>query len=81
MKTTDLQKVLDMLIGFFETGNTITDSAAKAIFMEDGEYDAYWQGVIDEFRQSLDWTGVRAPESEYLSLCLRSLRDRIDSQE
>ncbi|WP_419176164.1 hypothetical protein [Desulfosediminicola sp.] len=80
MKTNELLKVLDMLISFFETGNTVTDSAAKAIFMEDGEYDEYWQGVVDEFRQSVDWTGVRAPESEFLSFCLRNLRDKIDNQ-
>lgn len=81
MKASDPEKVLEMLINYFETGNAATDSAAKAIFLEDGEYDDYWRGALEEFRQSIDWTGVRGPESEFLALCLRSLRDRGAAQD
>jgi len=80
MNTSDPEKVLDLLIEYFETGNAATDAAAKAIFTEDGEYDDHWREVLDEFRQGIDWTGVRGPEAEFLALSLKSLRERLSDK-
>lgn len=80
MNDVDSLKVLDILIDFFEAGNSLTDSAAKLILKEDGEYEDYWSRVIKQFGSSVDWTGIRAPEAEFLSLQLRLIKEQLESK-
>lgn len=65
-----MQRGLTALIEYFEAGNPDSDAAAKAVLAADGDQE-YWRAEIEEFRQSVEWTGLRGPEAEILASRLR----------
>jgi hypothetical protein len=74
MNKSEVQRALQTLITYFETGNKETDAVAKDIFASDAYY---WQAVVERFRQGTDWTGIRAPEAEMLAFALREAGDLL----
>jgi hypothetical protein len=72
MERSEIQRVLESLITYFETGTKETDAAAKAIIAYDADY---WREAIERFQQGTEWTGIRAPEAEMLASALREASD------
>ncbi|MEW6426454.1 MAG: hypothetical protein AB1568_00320 [Thermodesulfobacteriota bacterium] len=65
------RQLLQIMLVYFETGNQETDGAAKNIFETAVDYRGRWQEEVARFRQSSDWSGLRAPEAELLAAALR----------
>lgn len=74
MKNNDSDKVLQLLIEYFETGNTQTDAVAKIILQSSSEYKEYWSEKLDQFQNGIEWTGIRTVEAEILTTALRQLQ-------
>lgn len=69
--------LLQTLIDYFEAGNQETDAAAKAIIASDFDYGDKWQGEIKELLAEADWTGLRAPEAEIVTMGLLRLQKMV----
>lgn len=65
--------ILELLIEYFDIGNTETDSVAKMILQSSHDYTSYWQDEVRKFQSGTDWTGIRAAEAELISSALRTL--------
>lgn len=70
--------VLHLLIDYFESGNTETDAAAKAVIESDMDGREIWSEVIRQYRQGAEWTGLRAPEAEILANALREISPQVE---
>lgn len=77
MDTREVERALNTLIDYFESGNKESDGAAKAVLAADGDYQEYWRAEIETFRQSAEWTGLRGPEAEILANRLRQAMQQI----
>ncbi len=77
MDRSEVQRTLQTLITYFETGIKETDAAAKAILDSESEY---WQGPVERYRNSPDWTGIRSPEAELLALALQEAKDFLEDR-
>jgi hypothetical protein len=77
MNRIEVQQALQTLISYFETGNQETDAAAKAIVASDADNR---QEAIERFRNSTEWTGIRAPEAEMLALALREASEVYEAR-
>ncbi|HHO49038.1 MAG TPA: hypothetical protein ENN06_11405 [Desulfobacteraceae bacterium] len=79
-RNTALQ-LLQTMIDYFETGTRETDQAAKAILEWDFQSPVDWPAAITRFRESIEWTGVRAPEAEMIAAALRFIRQQLAERE
>ena len=69
--------LLQAMIDYFEAGNKESDGAAKNIIESDADGLGYWQEHMENFRQTGQWTGLRAPEAEVIAAVLRQVRARL----
>jgi hypothetical protein len=77
MDAKEIQQALNILIDYFEAGNSESDAVAKAILVSDSKYNEYWHPAIERFRISVEWTGLRGPEAEMLANRLRQAAELV----
>lgn len=79
MDRIDAHRITELLIEFFETGNSETDSVAKYILHSAADYTTYWKDEIDRIQSGPDWTGIRVVEAEIICHTLRTLSEKSQS--
>lgn len=67
----DSDRIMILLIEYFEAGNKESDSVAKKILQSSPDYATFWQSEVDRIQQGTQWTGLRAVEAEIISSVLR----------
>lgn len=79
MNHIDSKRLIALLIDYFETGNTETDTMAKMILKSSPDYNDYWKSEVERIQAGIHWTGIRAVEAEMLSHALRELQGVDDA--
>jgi hypothetical protein len=80
MDTINARHLLHVMIEYFETGNKITDGAAKSILASDFEYSDFWQQVIQNLKNGVEWSGIRAVEADIMVSALRHIDMLLDDR-
>lgn len=69
--------LLQTLVEYFETGSNESDRAAKTIIEWDFELLADRQSEIQNLRDAGEWSGLRAPEADFIASGLRLIQEHL----
>lgn len=75
-RNTALQ-LLQTMIDYLEAGNQESDRYARSIMEWDSDNIAFWRKELERLRDEGEWTGLRAPEAEFLAAALRFLQQQL----
>ena len=78
MDTFRAQRLLQVMIEYFETGNKTTDGVAKMILASDFTYSDFWQKEMKDLKSGVEWSGIRTVEAEILIAALRHIDKMLD---